>query len=241
MNIYVIIGIVILVAVLAAVPDLRDRLAPILVIGGLIAAVWFLRSYLIIIIPVLVVLVILIVYLIDRAQKKRMAAEKQQKEAAYLDEVKAMGLDEQAEELLIKGYEYVSSIAQYNEKIPDDEMSGKLEKLENTTRNIFDEVKKHPEKAKRLNKVMEFYLPMTDKILKQYAEYDENQTTGENVTQSKKTVNETMDSVNEAFESILDNLYLDDNIDITSDAAVLKQMFTSDGLIKNQDMRGDTK
>ena len=232
MNKLIIIAIIAVVVIIVfSIPDLRDRVAPFLVGALIIAAIWFLRAYLIFLVPALIILVVAGVYLIDRAQKKKLAQEKQQKEAAYLDEVKEMNLDEQAEQTLINGYAFVSSFRKYNERIPDAEMTEKITKLEDTTTQIFDEVKKHPNKARKLNKLMEFYLPMTDKILAQYADFDEAKTTGENVEESKKTIRESLDSINEAFANMLNNLYLDNNIDISSDAAVLKQMFESDGLL----------
>ncbi len=235
MNRLIIIAIIaVVIIIICSIPDLREKAAPVLVGAGFIAAIWFLRAYLIFLIPALIILVVLAVFLIDRAQKKKLAEEARQKEAAYLDEVKEMNLDEKVEQTLITGYSYVSSFHKYNERIPDEQMTKKISKLEETTKQIFDEVKKHPEKEKKLNKLMEFYLPMTDKILAQYAEFDESHTTGENVEESKRTIRDSLDSINEAFANMLNNLYLDNNIDISSDAAVLKQMFESDGLITKE-------
>ena len=78
---------------------------------------------------------------------------------------------------------------------------------------------------------MDYYLPTVDGILSKYAGYDANEISSENIEDSKAKVSESMDIINEGFNNILNSLFSEDKMDITSEVVVLKQMFEGDGLI----------
>ncbi len=156
------------------------------------------------------------------------------KKKDYVEEVESLNLEEETEKILIKGYSYIESLRNYNNRIPDEKMSMQIDRLEGTTRRIFDEVKQHPEKTGKLRRLMDYYLPTVDSILARYAQFDNNNITGENVEASKQQISETMGTINEGFDNILNSLYSEDKMDITSDLVVLKQMFEGDGLLDNK-------
>ena len=83
----------------------------------------------------------------------------------------------------------------------------------------------------KLRKLMDYYLPTVDGILSKYAGYDANEISSENIEDSKAKVSESMDIINEGFNNILNSLFSEDKMDITSEVVVLKQMFEGDGLI----------
>ena len=53
---------------------------------------------------------------------------------------------------------------------------------------------------------MDYYLPMTVKLLNAYEEMDSQPVQGENITSSKKEIEETIDTLNVAFEKLLDSI-----------------------------------
>ena len=63
-------------------------------------------------------------------------------------------------------------IRQCNDEIPGEEMSDKLDRLENLVRKIFDRVEEEPELAPELRKMLSFYLPTTKKLLEAYRDLD---------------------------------------------------------------------
>ena len=95
---------------------------------------------------------------------------------------------------------------------------------------IFDEVKRHPEVAGALHKMMEYYLPMTEKLLDSYRELDAQPVAGDNVIKTKKEIEDAVDSLNVAFEKLLDSLFADRAWDISSDISVLNTMLAQEGL-----------
>ena len=108
-------------------------------------------------------------------------------------------------------------------------MSNKLYRLEEIMNKIFAQVRKNPESAEELHKLMDYYLPTTKKLLSAYIELDK-QPDLDNVTKTKAEISDAMDIINEAFENLLDSLFQDMAWDISSDISVMKTMMAQDGL-----------
>ena len=80
---------------------------------------------------------------------------------------------------------------------------------------------------------MEYYLPMTIKLLNAYEELDRQPIQGGNIESSKKEIEETLDTLNIAFAKLLDNLFQDTAWDVSSDISVLEAMLAQEGLTKD--------
>ena len=134
-------------------------------------------------------------------------------------------------QLIKEGQEYIQFVKEINDIIPDtEEMSNKLYKLESIMNRIFEQVKKEPSSADELHKLMNYYLPTTKKLLTAYVELDKQEVAGENVKQTKQEIDLAMDTINLAFEKLLDSLFQDMAWDISSDISVMKTMMAQDGL-----------
>ncbi len=168
------------------------------------------------------------------AEKDR--AERELRQAAQDEELKkqakAVGADASGVKGLVdEGNEYIHFVRQINDVIPDtEEMSNKLYRLESIMNRIFEQVKKDPSSADELHKLMSYYLPTTKKLLSAYVELDKQPDSGENVRQTKQEIDLAMDTINEAFEHLLDSLFQDMAWDISSDISVMKTMMAQDGL-----------
>ncbi len=168
------------------------------------------------------------------AEKDR--AERELRQAAQEEELrkqaKVSGADaSNVKGLVEEGNEYIRFVRQINDVIPDtEEMSNKLYRLEEIMNRIFEQVKKDPTSADELHKLMSYYLPTTKKLLSAYVELDKQPDSGENVRQTKQEIDLAMDTINEAFEHLLDSLFQDMAWDISSDISVMKTMMAQDGL-----------
>jgi len=87
---------------------------------------------------------------------------------------------------------------------------------------------------------MNYYLPTTKKLLEAYVELDRQTVQGENVQQTKNEIDSAMDTINEAFEKLLDSLFQDMAWDISSDISVMKTMMAQDGLTNDGGMAMQT-
>ncbi len=56
---------------------------------------------------------------------------------------------------------------------------------------------------------------------------------GENILNSKKEIEDTLDTLNIAFEKLLDSIFQEEAWDISSDISVLKTVLAQEGLTKD--------
>lgn len=139
----------------------------------------------------------------------------------------------ECQKLIDEGQAYVRHIRECNDAIPGEEISRKLDKMEQLVGRIFNEVRIHPEVAPDLQKMMDYYLPTTSKLLDAYRELDKQPIAGENISKTKAEIEETVDTLNIAFEKLLDSLFADRAWDISSDISVLNTMLAQEGLKKD--------
>ena len=128
----------------------------------------------------------------------------------------------------------LQEIRQVNDDIPDEEMSAKIDRIEEITRKILDYQKKHPDRQGQLRTFLNYYLPTTLKILRAYAQLEAQGIEGENISAAKKRIEDMMDQVVAGFEKQLDKLFQDDALDIAADVEVLENMLKKDGLSDGQ-------
>ena len=114
-----------------------------------------------------------------------------------------------------------------------DEISEKISRMELIVRRIFERAEAHPEVVPDLKKLMDYYLPMTVKLLNAYADMDAQPVQGENIQASKKEIEATLDTLNLAFEKLLDDLFRDSAMDVSSDISVLNTLLAQEGLTED--------
>lgn len=128
----------------------------------------------------------------------------------------------------------LAQIKAVNDDIDDEDMSRKIDRIGEITARILDYQRQHPDSASELRSFLNYYLPTTLKILRSYAQLEEQGIEGENITSTKARIEGMMDKVVEGFEKRLDKLFGTDAVDITSDVQVLEQMLQKDGLAGDQ-------
>ena len=124
----------------------------------------------------------------------------------------------------------LDALRSVNDAIPDEEMSDKISRLEAVSAKIFDQAKSDPDKLPRMRKFMDYYLPTSLKLLQTYAELDAQGVEGENISESKRRIEQTMDTLVHAFETQLDQLFQEDAMDVSADIDVMENMLRADGL-----------
>ena len=162
-------------------------------------------------------------------RKKQGELERQQREAQEKTKEK---IPEEIQEVLDKGNDFIEKIHASNDAIPGEEISEKISKMELIVRQIFKRAEEHPEIVPDLKRMMDYYLPMTIKLLDAYEEMDGQPVQGENIRNSKKEIEDTIDTLNEAFAKLLDSVFKDTAWDVSSDISVLHTMLAQEGLTK---------
>ena len=142
--------------------------------------------------------------------------------------------DARVQEVLDRGNAFIRDIRACNDAIPGQEISDKISRMETLVRKIFDRVEEHPEVVPELKKLMDYYLPMTVKLLKAYADMDAQPVQGENIQNSKREIEATLDTLNTAFEKLLDSIFKTTALDVSSDISVLNTLLAQEGLTDDE-------
>ena len=124
----------------------------------------------------------------------------------------------------------LAEIKSINDSIDNEKLSAQIDRVGIITAKILDYQKSHPEKEVELHSFLSYYLPTTLKILRTYAQLEDQEVAGENITNAMSRIEAMMDKAVEGFEKQLDRLFQGDAMDITTDVEVLERMLAKDGL-----------
>ena len=127
-----------------------------------------------------------------------------------------------------------------NDRIADQELSRKIERLEEIAGRIFRLIENDETKRAKASTFLSYYLPTTQKLLDSYAEFEEAGVSGGNLSEAKRKIERTMDNIVLGFERQLDELYRTDALDIDSDIRVMETMLRRDAARVEDDFRVQT-
>ena len=142
-------------------------------------------------------------------------------------------LPEEARKVIEEGKAYIGKIRACNEAICGQEISEKISRMEMIVQRIFKQVEKRPELVAELHKFMGYYLPTTVKLLEAYQDMASQPVQGSNILSARKEIEDTLDTINGAFEKLLDSFFQDAAWDISSDISVLQTMLAQEGLTES--------
>ena len=158
---------------------------------------------------------------------KQRRAEQAAEEARRAAETDAERL---LRETVEQGEHYLRVIREANDAIPGEVVSQKLYRLEEIVRRIFEQVRAVPSQIPELRRFFDYYMPTTLKLVQAYRELDAQPIAGENIMKAKTEIENTLDTINLAFENLFDSLFAHTTVDITSDISVLKTLLHQEGL-----------
>ncbi len=134
-------------------------------------------------------------------------------------------------DILKEAKEQTAKINQIAKQLEDKKLIENVSEICNTSNKIIDTLSKKPEKLGQANNFLNYYLPVTIKILNRYDEI-ENQKL--NTTESEKfmkSVQEMTEKIKDAFSEQLNNMYQTEMIDTDAEIKVFESMLKSDGFI----------
>ena len=127
------------------------------------------------------------------------------------------------------------NIRRANDRIADPVLSEKIDRIEEVAGKIFRLIEEQPEKKAKANTFLNYYLPTTQKLLDSYADFEEAGVSGENLTEAKARIADTMDNIVRGFEHQLDELYQAQALDVDSDIRVMEAMLRRDTASAKED------
>ena len=165
----------------------------------------------------------------DYLELKKQNEQKKMAEEARREK----GISREAENLIEEGRFFVDVIRECSKSISDARISEKIARIEDVVDDIFDYIETYPVRTEKIQKLMEYYLPTTMKLLKAYEELDKQAVQGENIMSAKKEIEESLDILCKAYKKKLDDLFQEQAWDVSSDISVLKSMLAQDGLTES--------
>ena len=106
--------------------------------------------------------------------------------------------------------------------------------METIIASIFEVVKRKPEKRSELRKLMQYYLPMTIKVVTTYRDFENETVHSEQLEEGKREIKDTLNKVIEAFVALREKLFQEDVLDVSTDLDVLEAMMSQEGLIEDE-------
>lgn len=168
---------------------------------------------------------------LDQAKER----ERQQRlaQSASLREQSSEAPNGEVRAILQKGEAFVVQIRESNEAIAGEEISAKIDQIESVVRSIFKRAEEHPEVISELDRLMDYYLPTTVKLLDAYEDLDRQPIQSETMVKSKAEIEATLDTLNIAFAKLLDSIFADVAWDVSTDVTVLHTVLAQEGLVEN--------
>ncbi len=143
-------------------------------------------------------------------------------------------IQKELSQILTEGNRYVKEIRRLNDEILGEDISSQLDKIEEIIASIFEVVKRKPEKRTELRKLMQYYLPMTVKVVTTYRDFENERVPSEQIEEGKRDIRETLDKVISAFATLREKLFQEDVLDVSTDLDVLEAMMSQEGLIEDE-------
>ena len=131
----------------------------------------------------------------------------------------------------------LEEIRAINADINNPKLNQQIDRIGVITAKVFEYQRSHPQKSNQLHSFLSYYLPTTLKILRAYAQLEDQEVDGENISAAMERIEGMMDKVVEGFEKQLDQLFQGDALDITADVEVLERMLAKDGLSSGSTLR----
>lgn len=184
------------------------------------------------------------VYLItaDETYKNYLEYEKQEENRkneilVMENELREKGMTAEGIRIVREGEAYIEKIHRINEKLPEKLVSDKLYRLEDAVTALVEEVKKQPGKVDQLRKIMNYYLPTTEKLMNAYIEMEREENKDQQLYDSQAEIKETLDTINESFEKLLTKMETERSWDVSTDISVLNTMLSLEGLKPKDDFK----
>ena len=144
-------------------------------------------------------------------------------------------VDRQIEESRAK----LKKLKQYDDVLPDPEISKQLGRMKNAGDAILEIVEKNPAKAADVQRFLSYFLPTAEKLVSSYVTFDQAKSKTPNIVSAMRTVESSLERIADAFEKQLDSLMQEKTFDIETDVSVLQTLLAGEGLLDTLDLRAN--
>lgn len=163
----------------------------------------------------------------EREKKKQEEQRKVKEEEERKKELTPQ--ERRLEEVQESAGRYLNEIREKKERITTPDVREKLEHLEMLLGRIFLCAKEYPDNLAEIDRLTEYYLPSVLKLIRVYEDMEKQPIQSANILKTRMEITESLSMVNQALETMYDDLFQDVALDISSDIKVLETMLAKDG------------
>ena len=133
-------------------------------------------------------------------------------------------------QIMESGEQYIKKLNDFRILVKDKAVSRKIDRLSNVVSMIFHEIDVNPGQVNSLGVFLNYYLPTTEKLLDAYVSITEKKILVPNLATAKKEIEDSLNTIINSYEVILEKLYEESEMDITSDIAAMEMVMKKEGL-----------
>ena len=116
-------------------------------------------------------------------------------------------------------------------KLEDKNLVDNAKQIASTSSKIIETIEKKPNKLKGARNFLNYYLPVTLKILERYDEIENQKLTTDSAKKFMDQVQEMLGKIKDAFEKQLSSIYQEEIVDTDAELKVFESMLKSDGFV----------
>lgn len=122
-------------------------------------------------------------------------------------------------------------------KLENEDLVKNIDEIVDISNKIIKAIKEKPEKMNNANNFLNYYLPVTIKILQRYDEIENQKLETEQTIKFMKSIQDMIKTIKEAFKKQLENMYHSDMIDTNAEIKVFESMLKADGFLDDDNFK----
>lgn len=136
-------------------------------------------------------------------------------------------------DILKEAKEETLQISNISKQIEDKEVVENIEQICDISNKIIDTLSKNPNKLGQARNFLNYYLPVTIKILTRYDEIENQRLYTTESKEFMESVKKMTEKIKNAFNEQLNNMYQTEMIDTDAEIKVFESMLKSDGFLND--------
>ena len=140
-------------------------------------------------------------------------------------------------EALKQACELTEKLLELSKQVEDEKLIKNIKEIGELSNKIIKTLEQKPEKLGQANNFLNYYLPVTIKILQRYDEIENQKLETEQTRKFMSSIQEMVEKIKVAFTTQLANMYQSDMIDTNAEIKVFESMLRADGFIEQDDFK----
>lgn len=140
-------------------------------------------------------------------------------------------------DILKKAKEMTNSLYKLSNRLERADLSNNIKEICSISNKIIDTISKNPKKLGQAKKFLNYYLPVTIKIISRYDEIEDQKLNSNESKKFMESIENMVEKIKEAFNKQLNGMYQAEILDTDAEIKVFESMLESDGFMEDMEIR----